>query len=394
MLGLGKPDIQQMFAQKNVKKLVKTLGHKDADVRIAAIQALAEIGDHSAEQPLIELLMDNDDAVAHAAENALQKMGLGPASKPKDSGQQTASQDVTPEQHSTDVVISPGILNLIKTKQDLPPLPEVVAKINEKLKDPDSSIKTITRLIAADPALTAHIIKVSNSAYYSAGRVTIKDLTMAIGRLGLTEIKNIVISFSLMNAFKDSILFDQMNFWRHSLAVGFCANALGRVMKLDAKQQEMAYLAGLMHDIGIMVFTYLAPDSYSNFLRKIVGDHKDNPAFELQKLEETSFMANHSSVGAAYVDYWWPLDKMVVHAIQYHHRNASAQKLEIVSRLVILANDYCNSKEINNGVNVRLQKDTFTRDRFDALQMNDEQVEQFETFAKKGLEATDLILSL
>ncbi len=428
MFGLGKSNIKKLKSNNDTGKLCKLLKHKQKSIRLQAIRALVEIDDPSTITSIMHLLDDPDPEVAEAADEAVEYLGrendastIGTSKtavhpktieekrdinkpvvkkslEPKSSSgfriEQVAHISEGVDSRTTDVVITDAILKLIRTKKDLPPLPDVVAKINEKLKSPESGIKEVSKLIAADPALTAYIIRVANSAYYSAGRVTIKDLAMAIGRLGLREIKNIVISFSLISAFEDSILINKKQFWKHSLCVAFSTHALSRVLRLPPEEQELAYISGLMHDIGIMVFGYIAPQSYANFLKKVVGDHTNDPDFELQRAEEQSFYANHSSVGAAYVDFWWPVDKQVVRSVQNHHRSALQKDLGQLDKMVIIANHFCNSGEIHNGVNVKLQKGTFDKTILQGLNLTKEQYAKFEELAKKGLEAADLILSM
>lgn len=121
--------------------------------------------------------------------------------------------------------------------------------------------------------LTSRIIKVANSSRYGGGRA-VSNSTTAMVRLGFTEIQNIIYSYALLKTFKSAQLINKKKFWLHSLAVGFCAQTLSILLGATDEEQDQAYMSGLMHDVGIMVFGYLIPDAYRGFLKRIVGDQQ------------------------------------------------------------------------------------------------------------------------
>jgi len=242
---------------------------------------------------------------------------------------------------------------LINAKGELPSLPDIVRRVSEKMKDPRCNLDDIANLIGADPVLTSRIVKVANSSRYSGGRA-VSNFTTGMVRLGFKEIQNIVYSYALFKTFNSAKLINKRMFWLHSLSVGFCAQTLSILLGSTDEEQDHAYMSGLMHDVGIMVFGYLIPDSYRGFLSRVVGDHKTDPTFKLQTEENSSFHTDHAKIGSAYINHWWPVDDEVVICARDHHLELKNNGLSQTTRIVIVANMFCNSIGLHNGVNIQV----------------------------------------
>jgi len=132
-------------------------------------------------------------------------------------------------------------------------LPEITLKIIELVENPRSTAQDLHKVIANDPALVALILKVVNSAFYGLPG-QIGNINRAIVLLGLNAVKNIVIAASLTKLFRGGKLcphFDAKELWTHSIAVGVMSKML--VAKINNTLPDEAFLAGLIHDIGILV---------------------------------------------------------------------------------------------------------------------------------------------
>src|SRR3954468_3119414 len=132
-------------------------------------------------------------------------------------------------------------------------LPEITLKIIELVENPRSTAQDLNKLISNDPALVARILKVVNSAFYGLPG-QIGSINRAIVLLGLNAVKNIVIAASLTKLFrggKVSPNFSAKDLWSHSIAVGVTSKLL--VSKLGNALPDEAFLAGLIHDRGILV---------------------------------------------------------------------------------------------------------------------------------------------
>src|SRR5882757_3577299 len=131
-------------------------------------------------------------------------------------------------------------------------LPEVTAKIVATVEDPKSTAASLHKIVAHDPALATRILKVVNSAFYGLPG-QIGSVERAIVLLGLNAIKNIAVAASLGQLFRGVKLcdgFTAKDLWTHCIAVGVVARDLAQQMKLPLAEE--AFLAGIMHDIGLV----------------------------------------------------------------------------------------------------------------------------------------------
>ncbi|MDH5358521.1 MAG: HDOD domain-containing protein [Gammaproteobacteria bacterium] len=134
----------------------------------------------------------------------------------------------------------------------LPTLPEVALRVREVVDDPEATAADLAQIIVTDVALSARLLKVSNSPLYR-GRVPIDNVQMAISRLGQTLVRNLVISLVMAQMFQatssrlDKRLHD---LWEHSTEVAAISQVLAS--KQPGIASEDALLAGLIHDIGVL----------------------------------------------------------------------------------------------------------------------------------------------
>ncbi|MGE0372223.1 MAG: HDOD domain-containing protein [Gammaproteobacteria bacterium] len=134
----------------------------------------------------------------------------------------------------------------------VPSLPEIALRIKKAVESESANISKIARIVSADPAITAKLIKAANGPLYR-GNVKIDNCQSAIVRLGMNTTKQLVISFTLRELFRlnnPELKRRMLDTWRHSTEVGAISMVLA---KLTAHlEPEQALLAGLLHDIGVV----------------------------------------------------------------------------------------------------------------------------------------------
>ncbi|WP_119968469.1 HDOD domain-containing protein [Shewanella japonica] len=154
------------------------------------------------------------------------------------------------------------LVGLLKKLKDdalvLPTLPEVAMRVQEVVAQPDSSLKQVGDIIGQDAAISARIIKVANSALYSRGNKA-ENISAAVNRIGLIQIKAIVTSVALEQLFisTNEMVWEVMDeVWQTSIEVTASAGAMLAIYnkrhpskKLDP---ETLTLAGLVHNIGAL----------------------------------------------------------------------------------------------------------------------------------------------
>lgn len=147
-----------------------------------------------------------------------------------------------------------------KIKNDeliLPTLPEIALRVREVAEDVNSTIPDLTQIIAQDPALTARIIKVTNSPLIRTSS-PVTDLATAISRLGINFTSNLAMGLAMEQMFQathDIIDKRMRECWSHSMEIAASAQVLAR--HFTKLQPDQAMLAGLIHQIGILpILTY------------------------------------------------------------------------------------------------------------------------------------------
>jgi HD-like signal output (HDOD) protein len=195
---------------------------------------------------------------------------------------------------------------------DLPVMPCVVQEVMVAANDPSADMTHIATLIERDPALTARILRISNSPYYGM-RQQVGTLRLALVILGIREIRNIVIGIAALDAAcGGETQGPQVEaVWRHSVAVGAFSKKLGAC--LGYRHQGEDFIAGLLHDIGKVIMLRHFGPAYS-----AVQEHSGGNACVLSEREETEFGFDHADAAAALASKW-NLPVTLADAICCHH---------------------------------------------------------------------------
>src|SRR3990172_1015057 len=178
--------------------------------------------------------------------------------------------------------------DLIARTLELPVLPATTQKVLGLMSDPDVSIEKVKRLVSTDPALTAKILKVANSAFYGSYR-NIQNLSQAILRLGLNAVRNIVVATSMKNVYKKFGLAEKL-IWEQMIGSALAASVIARHTR--TVDPEDAFIGGLLHDIGKVVVNNEYPEKVYN----------DQVSFETA--ERDIFEFTQREVGAFVVKKW------------------------------------------------------------------------------------------
>lgn len=197
-------------------------------------------------------------------------------------------------------------------------LPEVTLGIIELVENPNSSAQDLNALIARDPALSARILKVVNSAFYGLPR-QIGSINRAISLLGLNAVKNIAIAASLAKLFRGGALcdrFDAKELWSHSVAVATAAKLLAKEARMSCGDE--AFLAGLMHDIGIMVALQTDRARLAAAFTAMQFDAEGAPRLDFRLVERHVFGADHCHFGEALCEQW-KFPRSLALACGHHH---------------------------------------------------------------------------
>ena len=280
------------------------------------------------------------------------------------------------------------ILEKLKTSGYLPSPPDVIIALQKLMNDPDCEVEDARRLIASDPVLSSRVITMANSALFGGGRDLAEDIEDAIVRLGLGAVLELCYTVELPCCIKVPQTMGQTRFWKHGLAVAILSRELATKVLTDKEELGSSYLAGLVHDIGLLVYDYLVPDQFSEFLKTTDFINSDQP---LEILEKNFFGISHSELGAAYLKEWWPISPKVVEATAAHGRSGlEVDQTPDLTRLVSTANRIANVYDLSHPYET--SHASIDENCLAALNMSKEELDELVDWAQVGLLAAESVL--
>ena len=280
------------------------------------------------------------------------------------------------------------ILEKLKTQGYLPPLPDVLIALQKLMDDPDCDVEDARRLISSDPVLSSRIITMANSALFGGGRDLAQDIEDAIVRLGVGAVLELCYTVELPGCIKVPQTFGQTRFWKHGLAVAILSRELGSKVLTDKEDLDSCYLAGLVHDIGLLVYDYLVPEQFNQFL--ITTDfHASDQT--LVTLETNFFGIDHSELGAAYLKEWWPISEKVIEAVESHGGvGLTKDQTPNLTHVVSIANQISNKYELGHSLETKHK--SIDESYLEALNMSQEEMDELVDWTQVGLLAAESVL--
>jgi putative nucleotidyltransferase with HDIG domain len=194
--------------------------------------------------------------------------------------------------------------------EDLPSLPAVVMELLSSIDQEDVDISVLAKKVAHDQALTAKTLRLANSSLYSL-QVKVTTIQQAITFLGFQTTRNLITAAAITGCFPagQCVGFDDRAFWRHSIATAACARVLARRMRFN---QDYAFTAGLLHDIGRLALVVRFPQQYAQAIAARGAN------LHLLDAERAILGTDHVAAGVALAQHWNFSDTMR-QAIAHHH---------------------------------------------------------------------------
>lgn len=214
------------------------------------------------------------------------------------------------------VLTAPALAGLTGRLRSLPVLPEIYVRMRRALKSDTASLDELGRIIAQDPALSATVLRLCNSAFLGLARHVACPVEAA-RILGVENIKAMVLFHELFRSLdpEQERIFLLEDLRRHSQRTARFARCIARYEGSHKKQVDTCFLAGLLHDLGQLVFIENFPEEYREILRD-VGSHARET--RLVAAERRAFGASHAEVGAFLMGLWG-LSPDAALAVAHHH---------------------------------------------------------------------------
>lgn len=196
--------------------------------------------------------------------------------------------------------------------KDLPAVPLVVSELLASFDDPDVELDELAAQIANDQALAAKTLRLANSSFYGL-QAKVRTISQAISVLGFDSVRALVVGAGVIGGFGSGrgSDFDFEEFWRHSIATALCARALAR---RGSSPPELAFVAGLLHDLGRLVLVTRFEQAYAEALAE-----RARRDCALLDAERAVLGIDHAQVGRA-IGQHWRIPEAICRAIANHHQ--------------------------------------------------------------------------
>lgn len=213
-----------------------------------------------------------------------------------------------------EILSDDGLKKTISEIQTLPSLPNLYLEIVDELKSPSSTMKKVGNIIAKDIGMTSKIIQLVNSAYFGLRR-PVSNPEHAATVLGIDTIKSLTLSLHVFNSIEEGQFefLDAKKLWDHSSLTSIIAKELVKCEQGASDQADDAFIAGMLHDIGLLILVLNMPEKYKEVI-SLVNSEK----ISLISAEKRLLNATHAEVGA-YLLGIWGLPDAILEAVYYHH---------------------------------------------------------------------------
>jgi putative nucleotidyltransferase with HDIG domain len=203
--------------------------------------------------------------------------------------------------------------DVVRAVEALPPLPAVALRVMQVSQDEKASASDLALVVSADPAMSARVLRIANSAMYRRAK-DVTSVQEALVVLGFVQARNVAVSTAIASAYAPdalNALFRIETFWRHSLAVAFTASDLAaQTRRLDVPS---AFTAGIVHDMGRLAMFYADPAGVDQAVAVSIATGKP-----LDQVERDVLGYDHAEVGGMLATRW-RLPSEVRDAIAQHH---------------------------------------------------------------------------
>ncbi|GHV79704.1 ATP-binding protein [Spirochaetia bacterium] len=231
---------------------------------------------------------------------------------------------------------------IVAQVNSLPQFPENIRRVQQLIRQPNANIVIIAQKISTDPAMTADLLKIVNSAQYMLTK-KVNNIAEAVKLVGIQGIRNLLYSYGTLKVLGEESA-DKKVLWDHSYKTAFYAFNLIKNFKKDPEVLDDVYVGGILHDMGKIIFAQVHPD-----LMNHIREFCDQKSLPIATFEYLASGMDHAEIGAMVAEKW-NFSAALINVIRYHHDPASAPaEYRTLVDTVYLANMFCLYE--NNTVN-------------------------------------------
>ena len=248
--------------------------------------------------------------------------------------------------------------DILRHVRSLPPLPLAAQRLLSATSDPAIDIRTLTRIVEKDQVLTTRILRVANSSFYGLPR-QVETISKAVVILGIQAVRNIALRAAMLGLQRggDGVLKSHLEaFWKHAIAVASAAQLLAIPLRLP--QPEVAFVAGLLHDLGKVILIEVLGERYVRLLDGV--KHGTAP---LHVREHVAFGITHTQAGYALCEHW-KIPMQLTRVVAAHHTpvdpHGAMSPEDLLIHTVRVANSLAKMTQIGSSGNPYVEPGSFS----------------------------------
>jgi HD-like signal output (HDOD) protein len=234
------------------------------------------------------------------------------------------------------------LLKKLEGLHHIPTIPAVLAPLLRYLQQPleQLDVQKVTEMIAQDKSLAAQCLQMANSPLFGRWQ-KVDSLRAAIVGLGFQRVSDIAMSCGVLNMMPKDSGIDPIAFWEHSLGCALVARHFAR--KISYSDPSKAYLAGLLHDLGIIVNLWVVPKEFC-----AAFDLARKEGIPLHEAELSVLGFTHCESGRLLADRW-ELSPDLKEVVSLHHNPEAAREHAGLVAIVELSDLLCRMGGMNYG---------------------------------------------
>jgi HD-like signal output (HDOD) protein len=256
---------------------------------------------------------------------------------------QSTAQPPSVAAHSGKHELPEAARQKISNVKAIPAMPAILMPLLDLLQKPAEQvpIDEVVRLVSCDKTIAAQCIRIAGSPLFGLSRAP-ETIRSAVISMGITRIKDVVLTFSLGQILPaEKFVIDPGVFWRHSLG---CALVCKKFCEISgALSPERAYLAGLLHDLGIIVNCMVFPKEFAAAIEQAMRE-----CIPLDEAERATMGFSHCETGRVLAEAWRLPDDMREVIACHHDLDMSAQSAPLVA-VVHLCDLLCRIRDLGYG---------------------------------------------
>jgi putative nucleotidyltransferase with HDIG domain len=240
-----------------------------------------------------------------------------------------------------------GTLDRLRSRitsiDSMPAIPVILRPLLHCLDQPveQIDIARIVELVSYDKSIAAQCVRMANSALFGRTK-PVESVRTAVMSLGMWRVRDLLFSNSLSQVIPaNRWIVEPAIFWRHSLGVALVCRKFAEI--LGYPDTEKAYLAGLLHDIGILVNSMIAPEDFRKALEKATGEQ-----IPLDEAELATLGFTHCDSGRVLGEAW-KITPELIQAVELHHDIGDPERGGPLVAIVHLSDLLCRLRDLGYG---------------------------------------------